>query len=532
MIVDKIRVSPSSSVNSKGSMIESVTSNSSSTDYDSGRDQILPMYSERSTNSGGQTSNQRFYYHLQQMTNVSPGVNTFHVGDDENDSFTDDISSTCSSRRRPSSAVLHSGINNKTSYYGSNSTLTVASEPYHHSYTRQQSQQLQQQIWGSQPSPDQSHSHSPARSTSRDAVSSSYYNYNNSSPQEYSYHQQQQQQQQLQQQSTLVFTATKRKNPMYLLVAGFCALGMALYTRCHATMHEALEQVIIYTEQRRKVHAKFDSIEQDIRRLQIEMMELTAVTLDDANANSNNGVSSLADIISTGDEELNVLQEKLKEGSSQIGLLQKKLQEIHKNDAILKYGSGKIRVELELEFPKNDAHKTLKDTHSRKSHPDTISAGAPSSSTTTSSIIVMEMAPLDMMPHSVYMFLEMVDAKLFDGCSFILNAMHVIKAAPLPYDGSSAAAKVRSFALKGLESVAFREYSPDYPHGPYTVGFAVDGSPSFYINTQDNTDVHVGEPCFAKIISGFETVQRMEQAPTRNGIWYRQRIGIKKATIL
>jgi cyclophilin family peptidyl-prolyl cis-trans isomerase len=163
---------------------------------------------------------------------------------------------------------------------------------------------------------------------------------------------------------------------------------------------------------------------------------------------------------------------------------------------------------LELEFP---------GSHHLKDGPHTI---------------VMEMAPLDKMPHSVYMFLEMVDAHLLDGCSFILNAMHVIKAAPLPYDGSSAAAKVRSFAQRGLESVAFREYSPDFPHDPYTVGFAADDSPSFYINTQDNSDIHVGEPCFAKIVAGFDTVKRMEEAPTRNGIWYRQRIGIKKAEIL
>ena len=28
----------------------------------------------------------------------------------------------------------------------------------------------------------------------------------------------------------------------------------------------------------------------------------------------------------------------------------------------------------------------------------------------------------------------------------------------------------------------------DYPHEQYTVGFAADGSPSFYINTDDNTE--------------------------------------------
>jgi cyclophilin family peptidyl-prolyl cis-trans isomerase len=292
-----------------------------------------------------------------------------------------------------------------------------------------------------------------------------------------------------------------------MMVAVFCAIGMFLYEQSHATLHVALRQVVQFTEHRKRVHDKFDSIEQDIQLLQRQMMEITA--------NMAGGLPSLSDMLS-GDEELTVLQAKLKEGSAQIGTLQKRLQEMHKHDAMLKYGSGKIRVELELEFPSTSSHHRLKDAKSNSENPT----------------IVMEMAPLDMMPHSVFMFLEMVDARLFDGCSFILNAMHVIKAAPLPYDGSSAAAKVRSFAQKGLESVAFREYSPDFPHDPFTVGFAVDGSPSFYINTQDNSDIHVGEPCFAKIISGHDTVKRMEEAPTRNGIWYRQRIGIKRATIL
>jgi cyclophilin family peptidyl-prolyl cis-trans isomerase len=107
-----------------------------------------------------------------------------------------------------------------------------------------------------------------------------------------------------------------------------------------------------------------------------------------------------------------------------------------------------------------------------------------------------------------------------------------LKAAPLPYDGSSPSDKAQEFLDKGLESVAFREYSPDYPHDRYTVGFAADGSPSFYINTEDNTDIHAGDPCFAKVISGFDTIQRLENSPTRNGIWLEQRIGIKRATVL
>jgi cyclophilin family peptidyl-prolyl cis-trans isomerase len=409
---------------------------------------------------------------------VSTGGSSY---DNDDEAFADDMSSSCSPKRVPVPLPLQQQQQQqRTNFYGRSSS-SVASEPclplHHHNH------------WSS---------------------SSQSYEYAANDPPESS-------------RSTFVFTARKRKNPIYIMVAAFFVLGMFMYSQSHATLHDALEQVLRLTEHRRKVRAQFSNVEQDIRRLRRQMMTLSSEAAAAANSDttttttarsSNKERPTSSSSSSVGVDEISTLQEKLKDGSVQISALQKHLQEISKNDAMLKYGSGKIRVELELEFP-GVSHQN----HHLKEEkgPNTI---------------VMEMAPLDKMPHSVYMFLEMVDAKLFDGCSFILNAMHVIKAAPLPYDGSSAAAKVRSFSQKGLDSVAFREYSADFPHDQYTVAFAADESPSFYINTQDNSDIHIGEPCFAKIISGVETVQRMEQAPTRNGIWYRQRIGIKRAFIL
>ena len=329
--------------------------------------------------------------------------------------------------------------------------------------------------------------------------------------------------------NALIFTAKQRKNPLYILVIGFAMLGIFLYSKSHSTLHAALQQVTILTHQRQRIHSQLRLAEKDVRRLQAELLamdqqlnvEKTPSDKEDASSSSSSssankdnaavtskdgldggkGGGSKADVV----DEMVALQDKLRRGNRRIGSLQRHVQDISRRDAIEKYGAGVHRIELELEFPDSpDGPNTL----------------------------VIEMAPLELMPHSVFTFMEMVDAKLFDGCSFILNAMHVIKAAPLPYDGSSASAKVRSFTKRGLESVAFREYSPDYPHEQYTVGFAADGSPSFYFNTQDNTDIHVGDPCFGKIISGIDTVQRLEASPTRNGIWYRQRIGLKRATIL
>lgn len=204
--------------------------------------------------------------------------------------------------------------------------------------------------------------------------------------------------------------------------------------------------------------------------------------------------------------EIGEIKERLKMGSKKATSLKELVQSVSQEDVIEKYGSSPQLVELELVFP---------DSHHR---------GATK--------FIIEMAPAELMPHSVHTFLEMVSAGLLDGCSFILNAMHVLKAAPLPYDGTSAADKARAFSDKGLESVAFKEYSEDYPHRKHTVGFAADGSPSFFINTEDNSEIHAGDPCFGRVIDGFDAIKRLEMNPTRNGIWFEHRVGIKKAQIV
>ncbi|GAX20573.1 hypothetical protein FisN_3Hh577 [Fistulifera solaris] len=145
---------------------------------------------------------------------------------------------------------------------------------------------------------------------------------------------------------------------------------------------------------------------------------------------------------------------------------------------------------------------------------------------------VVELAPTELMPHSIQTFLAMVTNHLWDNCSFILNALQVIKAAPLPYDRTSAKDKARQFSDANLETVAFKEYSPEYPHQPYTIAFAADGSPSFYINTADNTELHIGDPCFGRIIWGIDTIQRLEACPTLNGVWFKERVGIMTVHVM
>lgn len=162
---------------------------------------------------------------------------------------------------------------------------------------------------------------------------------------------------------------------------------------------------------------------------------------------------------------------------------------------------------------------------------------------------VIELAPLDLMPHSVHLFLEMVSHNLWDGCAFMRNAGHVIQASTVPYyknQGSGPALR-RAFEQSGYQSVSFQEYHEEFPHVKYTVGFAGrPGGPDFYVSTVDNTRNHgpggqdgysdptEADPCFGKVVEGFAAVDRMLKMPVKPG-WYRameKNVGIQYARLL
>jgi len=129
------------------------------------------------------------------------------------------------------------------------------------------------------------------------------------------------------------------------------------------------------------------------------------------------------------------------------------------------------------------------------------------------------------------------------------NAHHVIQASSVPYHktkGTGPALR-RAFEESGYQSVSFQEYHADFPHVKYTVGFAGrPGGPDFYVSTVDNSRNHgpggqsgyadptEADPCFGKVVEGFDAVDRMHSMPVKPG-WYNameENVGIAYAKIL
>lgn len=104
---------------------------------------------------------------------------------------------------------------------------------------------------------------------------------------------------------------------------------------------------------------------------------------------------------------------------------------------------------------------------------------------------MVELASIDDVPHAVHHFLEQVQHGLWNGCFFYLNGPHVVQAGPALAEDDEADANededtrlsAKPFQELGLDTLAFPDYSDNFPHKTWTLGFTGrPGGPDVYIN--------------------------------------------------
>ncbi len=166
--------------------------------------------------------------------------------------------------------------------------------------------------------------------------------------------------------------------------------------------------------------------------------------------------------------------------------------------------------------------------------------------------LIIELAPINLMPHSVHIFLSQLSEGYWTRGTpaIVMNPGHVLQACPHPcletkaMGGSYPGDPYVDMRHAGLDTVSFQEYHPAYPHEKYTIGFAgrPHSGPEFYINLMNNTLDHgpkeailntaLGDeefeeidemamepdPCFGKIISGFEVIDKISEGLTRGDL--------------
>jgi len=189
--------------------------------------------------------------------------------------------------------------------------------------------------------------------------------------------------------------------------------------------------------------------------------------------------------------------------------LQKEIQMMSKRDILETFGEGPYKVKMKLKFNDEDTQETKDNT------------------------FMLEMAPIDLMPHAVNHFLQMVHLGLLNGSVFHRNAGHVVQGGPGP--------RRSDFRKHNIGSVSFQEYSPKFPHVKYTIGYAGrPGGPDWYVSTIDNTRNHgpggqksyavlnEADPCFGKVIDGFDAITRLQKEKVQPGGYKRM---VKPVTI-
>lgn len=127
-------------------------------------------------------------------------------------------------------------------------------------------------------------------------------------------------------------------------------------------------------------------------------------------------------------------------------------------------------------------------------------------------LFIVEIAPIDLMPHSVHVFLELIKSNFYVGTKFRLAFRHIVGIS-IPADEEPSGVK--------LIKTAFREYNDNFPHQRWTLGLMGKGSfagPSFYISVVDNTKNNQGDPCVGGIVYGFDTIEAIQSMPVSGNL--------------
>jgi Cyclophilin type peptidyl-prolyl cis-trans isomerase/CLD len=209
-----------------------------------------------------------------------------------------------------------------------------------------------------------------------------------------------------------------------------------------------------------------------------------------------------------------------------IAHLENHVQNISKHEVLEKYGPGPHRVQFKVQVettPSNQDRLQPIETddamwHNMISKP--LKSFVKTSKSKVTRSFVVQLAPLNEVPHAIHFFLDMIQNDLWDDALFLHHeqVQHVMAAAPMDYQTHD----IRYDALNamGWQGLGFPEFSKSMPHDKYTLGFA-DRGPTFYINTMNNSDIHGpggqghhvlpndADPCFGRVVEGQDVVDAL-----------------------
>jgi cyclophilin family peptidyl-prolyl cis-trans isomerase len=158
----------------------------------------------------------------------------------------------------------------------------------------------------------------------------------------------------------------------------------------------------------------------------------------------------------------------------------------------------------------------------------------------------VELAPLAEMPHTVFTVLNMIQLRLFDKTSLVYADSSRIQGGS-PYHATTEVSnklldRYEKFGLLDFP-LGFKEYIPSFDHQSFTIDIVNDATsgPTLVINLSDNSPSNLGNDkdlerrviCFGRIVSGLETLKRIQDAPKgADGYTLEPRIEIEAVRLL
>jgi hypothetical protein len=135
--------------------------------------------------------------------------------------------------------------------------------------------------------------------------------------------------------------------------------------------------------------------------------------------------------------------------------------------------------------------------------------------------MTIQTAPNRLLPHTIYVFMDMVERKVWDNTIFLHQWNHKLQAKLIP---PSTASNNEPIAHPHSMQLSMIEYSEEYPHEAFTVGLSGRlGASELFINMENNDNIYgsgkrgdgVAEdiyPCFAKVVVGKSTLALLNRA--------------------
>jgi len=228
-------------------------------------------------------------------------------------------------------------------------------------------------------------------------------------------------------------------------------------------------------------------------------------------------ITQVKDMLTVQVEESQVILSNIEE---EYVAMRNNIQEASRRSLISKYGTPPYFVKFSIHFPPTEQYdfKEVKGS------------------------FIVEMAPFEIMPHSIDVFLESVKLMLYDGCAFAIRTDNLVVLLP---EGPTGENLLNNFIESGARmSPVFSEYSESYPHKQYSIGFTTHPiGPSVFISMIDNTETLVtkldesgnrilADPCIGNIIHGIDTIDLINSMPRTDGWSIADRPFVTSAVIL